>query len=262
MNKLLIANFVRIKKNKLFWFLCGIVAFLSLIMVVNAISDTNKQINNIMCFFVIPAEIAVAVFISIFFGTEYGDGTIRNKLIVHDRKQIYLANLITAFTCAIVLIVSYMLPVILIGFPCIGLPDLLTVEIMASGFIALFSFCSLFTMVSMIYPNKAGATVINLVLAFLLLLVAVLCCTYLAQPEFIPAYGMDNGVEYLHNPNYVSGIKRTFLQILTDLLPSGQAVQFTLGVSSPLWALPIYSIGVCAVCTAVGMTVFNKKDIK
>lgn len=263
MNRLLIANFIRIKKNKLFWILCGIAGLVSLLIVCNAIANKDTQIDNAMCFFVIPVEIAASIFISIFFGTEYSDGTIRNKLIVgHDRRQIYFANLITVATCGLALSVAYMLPIVILGFPLVALPTVKAVQIVAVGIVTLFAFCSLFTMVSMIYSNKAGATVINLILAFLLLVAAAWILANLVAPEFYPAYGMDDGVDYVRNPSYISGIARTILQALCDLMPSGQALQFMMGVSSPLWALPLYSIGVCTVCCVVGSVVFFKKDIK
>lgn len=263
MNRLLIANFMRIKKNKLFWVLCGVMALVSLIMVFTAISNHADIIDGPMCMFVIPVEIAMAIFISIFFGTEYGDGTIRNKLVVgHDRRQIYCANLITVVVCGLVLSAAYMLPIVILGFPAVALPTVKSVQIVAVGVLTLFAFCSLFTMVSMMYSNKAGATVINLVLAFLLLLIAFLLISYLQAPEFHIVHGIDGSMEKVRNPMYVSGIRRTILQILCDLLPGGQAVQFTTGTFSPLWALPLYSVGVCAACTAVGIIVFYRKDIK
>lgn len=263
MNRLLIANFMRIKKNKLFWVLCGVMALVSLIMVVTAISNHADQIDGPMCMFVIPVEIAAAIFISIFFGTEYGDGTIRNKLVVgHDRRQIYFANLITVAAFGLVLSAAYMLPIVILGFPAVTLPTVKAIKIVAVGVLTLFAFCSMFTMVSMIYSNKAGATVINLVLAFLLLLTAFLLISYLMVPEFQIVHGINGEMEQIRNPNYVSGIKRTILQILCDILPGGQAVQFTTGVLSPLWTLPLYSVGVCAACTAAGVVVFYKKDIK
>ena len=263
MNRLLIANFMRVKKNKLFWALCGVMSLVSLFMIVNAIVNNDSQIDNAMCMFVIPVEIAAAVFISIFFGTEYGDGTIRNKLVVgHDRRQIYFANSITAAASGLVLSAAYMLPIVILGFPAVALPTVEAVKIVAVGISTLFAFCSLFTMGSMIYSNKAGATVVNLVLAFLLLIAASWLCAKLMAPEFYTAHGTGDGSEYVRNPNYVSGIARTILQTLCDLLPSGQAMQFLTGVSSPLWALSLYSMGVCAVCTAAGVVVFYKKDIK
>jgi len=263
MNRLLIANFMRIKRNKLFWTLCGVVAFVALMTVVSAISEHDTQIDSAMCMFVIPVEIAAAIFISIFFGTEYGDGTIRNKLVVgHDRRKIYFANLITVAAFSLVLSAAYMLPIVILGFPAVALPTVEAIKIVAVGVLTIFAFCSLFTMVSMIYSNKAGATVINLMLTFLLLVVASWLLANLSAPEFYPAYGTDDGIEYVRNPSYVSGAARTILQTLCDLLPAGQALQFMMGVSSPLWALPLYSAGVCVACSAVGLVVFFKKDIK
>lgn len=263
MNRLLIANFMRIKKNKLFWVLCGVMALVSLIMVVNALSNHAVQIDGPMCMFVIPVEIAASIFISIFFGTEYGDGTIRNKLVVgHDRRRIYFANLITVAAFSLVLSASYMLPIVILGFPAVALPTVKAIKIVAVGVLTLFAFCSMFTMVSMIFSNKAGATVINLVLAFLLLLTAFLLIAYLSAPEFTILHGLNGEIEQIRNPNYVSGIKRTLLQILCDILPGGQAVQFMTSVASPLWTLPLYSVGVCAASIAAGVVVFYKKDIK
>ncbi len=263
MHKLLIANFSRIKKNKLFWCLCGVMALASLVMILNALSRPNTTVDNAIAAFVIPIELAVAVFVSIFLGTEYGDGTIRNKLIIgHTRQRIYLANLTAALTCTAGLFASYMLPVLLIGFPGLGLPSGQTVKIIAVGFVTLMAYCALFTMISTIYANKAGATAVNLVLAFVLLVAGIFLTSYLLQPEYIPAYGIGNELEYVHNPHYVAGARRILLQILTNILPGGQATQFLMNIIGPLWTLPLYSAGICVACTTVGMIVFGKKDIK
>ena len=48
MNRLLIANFMRVKKNKLFWALCGVMSLVSLFMIVNAIVNNDSQIDNAM----------------------------------------------------------------------------------------------------------------------------------------------------------------------------------------------------------------------
>ena len=263
MRKLLTANLMRIKKSKLFWSLCGISAAISLYMIVDALANRSTSIDTQLVSFVLIAEIASAIFTSLFLGTEYGDGTIRNKLIVgHGRPSIYLADLITSIIGACAFLVSYMLPIVVIGFPCLGVPAAATVQSAAIGLLTLFAFCALFTMVSMVCANKAGATVINLVLAFLLLLIGFFFWTYLMQPAYVPAYGFDTNIEYLPNPHYVGGAKRVIMQILSNISPGGQAIQLTAGVTGALWPLPLYSIGLCGVCTAVGMTVFYKKDIK
>jgi len=264
MIRLLTANLTRIKKSKLFWSLCGIVALFAFIMIIYMIADSIKIIDNAITLFVIPIEIAAAIFISIFFGTEYSDGAIRNKLVVgHRRHIIYLANFITSVICSGVFVLSYMLPVVLLGFSCVGLPSTGAIKILAVGLVTLIAFGALFTMVSMIYANKAGATVINLVLAFMLLIVGYVLCSYLMQPELIPTHGIGNELEYIANPRYLSGAKRTFVQMLNDLLPAGQAVRFIyMGDAEPLWSLPLYSIGVGVELTTIGAVVFDKKDIK
>lgn len=262
MNRLFIANFVRIKNSKLYWGLCCSMFIVALAMTINALANSDRSIDNAITVFVIPIGLALAVFLSLFLGTEYSDGTIRNKLIAHDRRQIYIANLFASFVCTIGLVVSYMIPVVLIGFPCVGLPNLLTVGIMSAGFVTLLAFCSLFTMVGMIYANKAGATVVNLVLSIVLVAIGAIICSVLTAPEFIPSYDIGTGIVYLPNPRYATGVTRVILQILANISPAGQAVQFAMGVTDALWSLPLYSFGICGLCSVAGAVVFNKKDIK
>lgn len=266
MYTLLVSGFTRIRKNMLFWICCGVMAAFGITAVVLLLvfNDGASQIDASLCDYIIPTEIAVAVFVSIFLGTEYGDGTIRNKLTIgHDRRQIYLANLILSIVCALIFCASYLIPLVIIGFACVGLPSETTVETIFASLATLVSFCSLFTAVGIGFKNKAGSTVVNLLSAFVLLIVGLVVCNCLTAPEFYPVYTGDSGtVEYIPNPAYPVGAARTFLQLLLNVLPGGQAVQIITGVIGPLWALPLYSLGVCAVCTAVGMIVFNKADIK
>ncbi|MDE6373806.1 MAG: hypothetical protein K2L72_04830, partial [Clostridia bacterium] len=238
MNRLFIANLMRIKNSKLYWIICGSMAAVALVLVF-IFMNADKTVDQIITLFVIPVGIALAVFLGLFFGTEYGDGTIRNKLIALDRRQIYFANLFTSFICAIGLIISYMLPVVLIGFPCIGLPKSLSFRIVAVGFVTLLAYCSIFTMIGMLYSNKAGATVLDIILFIVLLLIGAFICSVLMEPEFVLSYG---DAQFIPNPRYVTGTKRVILQILANVLPSGQAIQFAEGVTDTLWSLPLYSL--------------------
>ena len=52
--------------------------------------------------------LVAAVFISLFVGSEYSDGTIRNKLVVgHSRMRIYLANLIVCSIACVLISLAY-----------------------------------------------------------------------------------------------------------------------------------------------------------
>lgn len=263
MSRLLVSNFTRLVKNKLFWCLCAVTAILSVIMVVQNFSYAVMRIDGAACAYVVFTEAATAIFVSIFVGTEYGDGTIRNKLIVgHDRRHVYAANLITSIIASFGFVAAYMIPVLLIGFPLIGLPSSTTVAVMFAGIMVQIAFCSLYTMVSMIFRNKTGATAVNLVLAFVLLLASVFLCTILEQPELIPGYGTDGTFEYFPNKNYPSVAERIVLHVILNAIPAGQAIKFMMGITTALWSLPLYSAGFGAACTAVGMAVFCKEDVK
>ena len=97
MNKLLSANFSRMKKDKIFWigiaFMLCLGIFSNILYYKQNIQYPEYTITLDMGFFT-PAMfigIIASVFCSLFIGTEYSDGTIRNKISVgHSRTIIYL----------------------------------------------------------------------------------------------------------------------------------------------------------------------------
>ena len=63
--------------------------------------------------------ILAAAFISLFLGTEYSNGAIRNKVAVgHSRLSIYFAGLITGFAASLLCMAGYMLSCLAVGAPC------------------------------------------------------------------------------------------------------------------------------------------------
>ena len=102
MRKLLSANFYRLWKNKIFWIEIGFTALLSVfIVVVNYSPKVQASVDRLFLdnvFFTMYQVIGfiLAAGISLIVGTEYSDGTVRNKLIIgHTRTNIYLATLIS-----------------------------------------------------------------------------------------------------------------------------------------------------------------------
>ena len=100
MSKLLSVNFARLKQNKAFWismvitFLFGGYAPFANYM---QMQDMNFEYTLEMGFFnySVLAFILLSIFVSLFLGTEYSDGTIRNKIVVgHTRIHIYLSSFI------------------------------------------------------------------------------------------------------------------------------------------------------------------------
>ncbi len=105
MRKLFSANFLRLFTSKVFWALEGVCAAVGAIFYILAAINTRNigeawyLANSNYYFFleVIYIGFVMAVFSGFYVGTEYSDGTIRNKLSVgHSRKNIYLANMIVS----------------------------------------------------------------------------------------------------------------------------------------------------------------------
>ncbi len=267
MNRLFAANLLRLKRNKLFWGLNIAMAVIPTVMIFQRlIFSDSRSIDGIMFMYPIFIGIAVPIFISIFFGTEYSDGTIRNKLTIgHGRPIVYLANLLTALAAACVMFAAYMIPVIVFGFTIFDMPAMsgeLCVSIISVSLTTIAAFCALHTMVSMIYDSKSGASVVNLLLAFILLVAALMILSKLNAPKYVSYHDIGGGIKYMLNPSYLMGGARYFCRAIVDILPMGQATQIAFGGVDTLWILAVCSILVTAICTLTGITVFDKKNIK
>ena len=65
--------------------------------------------------------IILAVFCSLFIGTEHNDGTIRNKIIVGQKREtIYLSNMVTCSIIAITMCIVFFVPYLSVGIPLLG----------------------------------------------------------------------------------------------------------------------------------------------
>ena len=80
--------------------------------------DYETQITNVLFIYALTVAILIPAFVSLFVGTEYSDGTIRNKMIIgHTRTCIYLSNLIVSSTAGLGFCISYIVGVIVAGLP-------------------------------------------------------------------------------------------------------------------------------------------------
>ncbi|MDE5577128.1 MAG: ABC transporter permease [Oscillospiraceae bacterium] len=105
MSRLLKANFARLLKNKTFH-ICMFIMFGFAVAVLFASSSDESFVALDGLLFVgsFFVGIAIAVFVGIFIGTEYSDGTLRSKLTSgHSRITVYLANLISCTAAGILL---------------------------------------------------------------------------------------------------------------------------------------------------------------
>lgn len=279
MNKLLSANFMLLKKmSKIFWCCMIFMVILALIGPVGQYFQAQKyasfepMIDGQLFTFAMFIGIVLSTFCGLFLGIEYGDGTIRNKVVVgHKRSSIYLANLITCIAAGLAMCAAFMLVYVAVGIPLIGT---FTLEIkyilLYTGAALLMStaFASIFTMLAMLNQNKAVVAVSCILFAFISLFAGQYIQARLDTPEMYEGYSYtdDSGelieIEATKNPRYLEGTKREVYEFIHKLLPGDQQVQIGQMTTQKPGELMIYSAGMAVVVTAIGMMLFKKKDLK
>lgn len=276
MNKLLAANLVRLKKDKLFWLgILFMFGFCIYFIVDGYISITRNDyiflLDDYFYVCTIMIGIVLSIFCSLFLGTEYSDGTIRNKLVVgHTRSSIYLASLLTCGIASFFLLLAYMLPALLIGIPLFGFfsAPVKTVLLTVLGCLLLsLAYSALLTLLSMLIQSKAVAAVIAVAGVFVLLFSAATINSKLYEPEYYSGHfvnedGFLEEMEPTPNPSYITGSKRFVYETALDIIPAGQAFQLASGTVKNPWRLPLYSLGIIVLSTGIGLLLFQRKEIK
>lgn len=297
MRNLLSANFLRLKKSVLFWGTLAFMAGHALWQIRFHAAFGQITINPMVFDYAGSVGVTAAVWSSLFLGTDHSDGALRNKLVAgHSRTAIYFANLVTnaavaLLQCAAYLAVTFGLGSLLIGSPRMEASRLL---LLLTGTIATtIAFCAVFTAVGMLCARKTVTALICIAGVFLLHGYLSSVDSYLNIPKYsITVEGHDDREpDVTYEPNetgYVTGMRRTIFELLDDIVPSGQAVQYmrhwkreipssfvetltaeqleeyksyTRPEVDPL-PLMAYSLGVTALSTAAGVLLFRKKDLK
>lgn len=276
MYKLLSANFLRLRKSKVFWG-CLVLAFAYAVAFMlngcrQALADTTEYVyflDQYYFHFALSMGAFVAVLGSMLFASECSEGALRNKIIVgHTKAQVYLANLLCTFAAALLLLLAWGIGG-LIGVPVLGwwktsADQLLVYLLITVLFMA--ALCSLFTFVQSLSPNGTVAAIACLCLFAGLFIFSGIISNALAQPEMtsgviITSSGMSMG-EPEPNPEYVSGAVRAAYEFIADALPTGQGLQVaSVSVTHPA-RMMMMSVVLSALITLCGVILFRKKDLK
>ena len=282
MRNLLSANFSRLGKNRLFWVcLIGVFGFSAAVSLYEVHFNTVRRVSlgfapyeygleDITFNFVPFLGLFVAVFTAMFLGTEYADGTLRNKLIVgHRRADIYLANFIVCAVGGVALVLAWFLGG-LTAAPFMGLWAFgVQKGLLCLLIVVLFtvSFVALFTLIGMLSSNKATTVAVTVVLFVVMLIVSSSLINRLSQPESIYDYVLSEDGELVMlgmkpNPSAVTGTMRVVFQGLANILPAAQSLQIaTLDIPHPEQQL-LSSLGLILFSVVVGLMLFKRKDLK
>lgn len=280
MRKLLSANLARLWKSNIFWAL-EVVCFVFGVFVYALVAINTHNLGqgwleyNAHAYFYFPIlfiAVVIAIFSCFFIGTDYSDGTIRNKLIVgHSREGIYLSYLMVTAAVAILLVAGYWLAVFAVGLPFSGSAVITHVELqpwrMMNFVLVIIEYAALFVLLSMLHSNKARNVAISLLVAASVIVMGMLLYSRYAEPEFVNQVVVlpDGGLELIQgvaNSQYLSGITRTVVKWFTLIFPSG-SVMLNLDRNFGFdWRNPMISVILIVIVTAIGMRLLKKKDIK
>lgn len=279
MTNLLNAGFSRLKKDNIFR-LSVIFMILSVsIMTLQDIGSYNGDAarglvtDEMEAYFFGNAPtmgILTGIFVSLFWGAEYSDGTIRNKLCVGRRREaVYLAHFTVCLAANLIFLGLWFLcasPMyFFIGPMEMGLTGFLIYAATAVCFTAAFT--ALFTLVCSMVTNKAYSVVAALALWMLLQMTASniysrLCQPEICAPSMMSLHGEMVMTEPGPNPAYIGGAIRVVLEGIVEFLPTGQALLVNdINIWHPLRGI-LLSLAFAAVTLVVGVQLFRKKDIR
>ena len=276
MRKLLSAGWFRLWKDKVFWICMAAMSVYAVFYMRNgcrqaaALPEYSYGLDQYYFHFAIFIGFFCALFCSLFLGTEYSDGAIRNKLIAgHSRTGIYLSNLLLAFSAACCFLLAWLVVGALAAVPDLGFWEMPASQLLLYLLIALLflaAFCALFTMTGMLCSNKAAGVVAAILLFLGLLLCTCILYDGLTQQKMIEniemtANGMQIG-EPTPNPAYITGTQRRVYEYLLDFLPTGQGLKLWMReISNPLRML-LSSAAITGAATACGIVLFRRKNLK
>lgn len=277
MSKLLCADFARLRKSKVFWigmifmFVMGILS-----PVMNYIDMRHSGykifLDDIFFMYATYIGILLSAFCSLFVGTEYSDGTMRNKIVVgHSRNSVYLSHFTVCAAAGLLMCAAYVLPAGIIGTCLLGFFEAdiqIILGLTLLSFIMSLAFTAVYILVAMLNQNKAVVAVINIMGVFILLFAAIYIRVKIYEPKMYESYvykdesGEIVEVEAGPNPNYLSGTKREVYTVLYDSIPTCQSLQIgEMAVFRP-WAMAGYSAAITVAATGIGLFFFRKKDLK
>ena len=295
MGDLLASDFARLIKSQVFR---GVLIFCveSIIfeVIINRINnDLNRTLlDGLLSTNFIIIGILLSVFIGLFIGSEYSDGTMRNKLIAgNSRANVYLSNFIICTIAGFIIQAVNFITISVISVSLYGLgifpltPQNIKritniTERQLVGFYIVAAYTALFVMLTMLICSKPIGTATVMVLAVVMLISGMSIDS--AVSEYDPSKVTDEtssisseseSVEYQNeymittyrsnSKKELSGFKLKAYLTLDKVLPTAQSQKLTKhnALKNPD-DYALYDIIITFVSTFLGIIVFNRKDLK
>lgn len=275
MGDLLRAGFARLWKAPVLWLGLAAAALLGAVVCRSAYEGVQEGVvyylYDLCRYHCIFTVFLPAVFCALFLGTEYEQGTIRNKLVAgKSRPAVYLSSLILSLAACLLMIAAYFLPVVCVGpFVTEGLgttPRMLALTVGGELLMAA-ALCGLCTLGSMLISRKAILAVTLLLATLGGLAVSGNVEGRLEEQEYFQGIMMNEEGELvdageMENPDYLRGRERARYQFVADFLPTGQALAYNFDMIVHPWRMCLFSMLILCASTAGGVLSFRRKDLK
>lgn len=247
MYRLLSANLYRLRIYKPFWINLFILVIIESLLTFMLVVQGEVPLDFTLFIVLLVIGIITSFFIGLFYGTEYSDGTIRNKVIAgHKRITIYSASLLIGIiSISALYFVSLIVGVfIVLMFSKDGNYDLLHFLVSSIiGWLSCVSIASIFNMIGMLCSSKSKSSTTCILVSFMFLLIGLIC--YSLSLQGLNSSAFSEVIQFLFDVNpFVQGIQISTVDYLT------------------IYKLGFYSLYLILVTNLVGMYIFNKKELK
>lgn len=278
MRNLLAADFARLRRDKSLWLICVLYGLFSLVL---SISGSASAAHMTARGYVVYAEeyfyaallglgVLSGVFTSIFLGTEYTDGTLRNKLIAgRGRAAVYLSGFAASFAAGLLILLFWLAGAAVFvilsdvpfenGFGAVALDIFALVGSMAA-------FAAVYALIGRLCSGRTSALIVSLAVFFAFMLITSGLYDRLTELEFTGGMMMSEGqfieVPSAPNPLYLSGFARTRCEIAMEAVPFGLHILLNNADSIHPLRQILISLVLTLLVNLVGLSIFKKKDIK
>lgn len=276
MMNLLSAGWLRIVKSWVFWLGIFFMCFLSFWFCFYDYSPYRQQSSDPIyteeVYFNLLQYIGIflAVVISMTAGKEVSMGTLRNKLSTgHTRCNVYFSQMILGMgISAVLLLIHFITSAVCCHY--FFLPTRFSVGEQIFCALSVFAgtavYAALFTAVAMNMHRLSHIAVVSLLSVPLLMQQSSRIHNSLAESRLVAGEYIETSdrayYELVVNPYYPTGFRRTILEFLQDLLPSGQLMQILEGDISSVWYWPLLSGLLTAGIMTLGYWIFRRKNIR
>lgn len=275
MTRLLRADFSRLWKSKSF-IICLIIAALDAPAAIFSAYLNDKECVERLGSMILSRGTDVmfiaSIFTALYLGTDYSNGTLRNKLMIgHTRMGVYSANLITVMAGSFMCAAANWLAMLAAGLIMGGSFGMSTEEFLKCTAVYVCAFaalCAVNTLIGMLLAVKSSTVVVILTLMLGTMMISASLTALLGRKTGggtvnVVLGGSEDMFADENSDFYVKGTRRMVYNLINNIMPCGPMYRISGGtMPEDGGMLPVYSLGVTAVSTALGSVVFRRKDLK